>query len=138
MALLQENQTFYPSNKLYIKIYGHFIFSVIFCIWALKFNKIKILKMLSKKTEVCLKLVEHCYRDISCNYQQQYFRHTNLHNSISSQHRRDNTMAALLSGIVVVFILCHSTKGRIPLKRRISFQEQREFEFFLLFSKKNS
>ena len=37
-------------------------------------------------------------------------RHTTLHNSISSHHRRDSTMAALLSGIVVVFILCHSTK----------------------------
>ena len=39
-----------------------------------------------------------------------YFRHTNMHNAISSTHRRDNTMAALLSGIVVVFILCHTTK----------------------------
>ena len=33
-----------------------------------------------------------------------------LHNSISSHHRRDNTMATLLSSIVVVFLCCHSTK----------------------------
>lgn len=47
---------------------------------------------------------------LNCLIFQGIKRHTNLHNSISSQHRRDNTMAALLSGIVVVFILCHSTK----------------------------
>ena len=33
-----------------------------------------------------------------------------LHNSISAHHRRDTTMATLLSSIVVVFLCCHSTK----------------------------
>ena len=37
-------------------------------------------------------------------------RATIFHNSISSHHRRDNTMATLLSSIVVVFLCCHSTK----------------------------
>ena len=32
------------------------------------------------------------------------------HNAISGHHRRDNTMATLLSSIVVVFLCCHSTK----------------------------
>jgi len=35
---------------------------------------------------------------------------TILHNSISVHHRRDNTMATLLTSIVVVFLCCHSTK----------------------------
>ena len=33
-----------------------------------------------------------------------------LHNSISVHHRRDTTMATLLSSIVVVFLSCNSTK----------------------------
>ena len=37
-------------------------------------------------------------------------RATIQHNAISSHHRRDNTMATLLSSIVVVFLFCHSTK----------------------------
>ena len=37
-------------------------------------------------------------------------RHRELHNSISSRHRRDTTMSALLSAIVLVFFICHSTK----------------------------
>ena len=38
------------------------------------------------------------------------YRHSKIHNTLSSRHRRDNTMAALLSGIVIVFLICHSTK----------------------------
>ena len=37
-------------------------------------------------------------------------RATMLHNPISVHHRRDTTMATLLSSIVVVFLCCHSTK----------------------------
>merc|ERR1711892_431904 len=37
-------------------------------------------------------------------------RATILHNSVSVHHRRDNTMATLLSSIVVVFLFCHSIK----------------------------
>ena len=33
-----------------------------------------------------------------------------MHNSISAHHRRDTTMATLLSSIVLVFLCCHSTK----------------------------
>ena len=39
-----------------------------------------------------------------------FCRATVLHNSVSSHHRRDSTMVALLSSIVIVFLLCHSTK----------------------------
>ena len=38
------------------------------------------------------------------------FRSTMIHNSISKSHRRDTTMAALLFSIVVVFLLCHTTR----------------------------
>ena len=38
------------------------------------------------------------------------YRHSEIHNTLSSRHRRDNNMAALLSGIVIVFLICHSTK----------------------------
>ena len=37
-------------------------------------------------------------------------RATIQHNAISGHHRRDNTMATLLSSIVVVFLCCHYTK----------------------------
>lgn len=42
------------------------------------------------------------YRSIS--------RATATHNTISSAHRRDTTMARLLMAIVIVFLCCHSTK----------------------------
>ena len=35
---------------------------------------------------------------------------TLLHNTVSAHHRRDNTMATLLTSIVVMFLFCHSTK----------------------------
>jgi hypothetical protein len=38
------------------------------------------------------------------------FRSTLIHNSISKSHRRDTTMAALLFSIVIVFLLCHTTR----------------------------
>ena len=38
------------------------------------------------------------------------FSHREIHNAISSHHRRDNTMTTLLTGIVIVFFICHSTK----------------------------
>ena len=39
-----------------------------------------------------------------------FARSTRFHNSVSRRHRRDTTMAALLSSIVIVFLFCHSSK----------------------------
>lgn len=37
-------------------------------------------------------------------------RYSAQHNAICSRHRREDTMANLLTLIVIVFLLCHSTK----------------------------
>jgi len=37
-------------------------------------------------------------------------RATVLHNTVSNHHRRDTTMVALLFSIVIIFLLCHSTR----------------------------